>query len=116
MSWDKITPGAPLASGFQSFFGNQLVEPPLQGPFGESEFAVRQQVFDRRAVHPRRDDAEQVVEFLNWNLKWHDFRTRWHDCMKIAPDPAFLWHDSINRATKIKKDRESCHFRSFWKP
>ena len=41
----KITPRAPLAFGLESIFGDELVQPPLQGAFGKSEFGTCEQLF-----------------------------------------------------------------------
>jgi|688.fasta_scaffold392155_2 hypothetical protein len=70
---DKITPGAPLAFGREAVFRDELVEPPLQGALGESECGYCEQFFDGRAGWSRRDDAVQMIQFLGWNLKWHDY-------------------------------------------
>jgi hypothetical protein len=103
MIWfgDEVTPGASLAFGSESIFGDELVEPPLQGALGESKGGNCQQLFNGRAGRARRDDAEQMIEFVGWNLKWHDLRLKWHDCFRIMPKPPLLWHDYPNHASKI---------------
>lgn len=68
----KVAPGASLAFGSESVSGDKLVEPPLQGAFGESKFGNCEELFEGRAQRPRSDDALQMIQFLGWNLKWHD--------------------------------------------
>ena len=42
---DKIAPRASLAFGLESIFADELVQPPLQGAFGKSEFGTCEQLF-----------------------------------------------------------------------
>lgn len=41
----KIAPRASLAFGHKSIFRDELVQSPLQGPLGKSEFRTREQLF-----------------------------------------------------------------------
>jgi hypothetical protein len=102
VSWGKVTSGTPLALWFETVFGHELVQPPLQSAFGVSKFWVRKQFFYGCAVQSCRNNTKQIGELLIWNLKWHDFWPLWHELNHPRQIHDLLWHDYPYHARKIK--------------
>ena len=113
---NKVAPCASFADGFKPLFGNELLESPLQGAFREIEFGEFQQFLHGRAGWPRGDEAAKFLEFLGWNLKWHDCEAEMARFAQIMSFLMLLWHESTNHASKMLKNPLIVPFQIFPEP